>query len=237
MEKIKDAFGEKGKIGEKAAGIKEDSESSSKSNLNFFIIVGVIILLFAAIFTIKFFIRPEEVTIERMIVRTLQGDTNPETNYVYNGYVFVKVGPLWYTRWQLEGYVLNIPLHHGPLELEDIKAEGSLDERFNTGDYYITFDPYGDDFAHVAVAAGEIGRNLVEGLGAKISSACYENHSVCADKPIITCDNTNESVIYIKESDDPKILMDGNCLVLQGKDKELLKVVDRVILQLYRIMN
>jgi hypothetical protein len=131
----------------------------------------------------------------------------------------------------------NVPLHYGPLELEDVKAEGQLDERFNSPYYYITFDPYGEDFSYVAVAAGEIGRNLVEGLGVKISSACYQNHTVCAGKPIITCENTNQSVIFIKESDEPKIVMQGNCLILQGKGEELLKVVDRVILKLYGIMK
>lgn len=237
MGEIRDGHGGEQKIEEKAEEIKEDPKANSKSNLNFFIVIGVIIILFAAIFAIRIFLKPEKMTIEEMIVKTLQGDTNPETNYMYDGYVFVKVEPLWYTQWQVEDTLFNIPLHYGPLELEDIKAEGELDERFNTGHYYITFDPYGDDFAHVAVAAGEIGRNLVEGLGAKISSACYKNHSVCEGKPIITCDNTNESVIYIKEADDAKIVMDGNCLVLQGEGEELLKVVDRVILQLYGIMK
>jgi hypothetical protein len=31
--------------------------------------------------------------------------------------------------------------------------------------------------------------------------------------------------------------MQGNCLILQGKGEELLKVTDRVILQLYGIMK
>jgi hypothetical protein len=235
MEEVKDYFGKEQEDEKPAEEVKEDS--GSKSNLTFFVILGVIVMLFAAVFIVRAFIRPKSFTMEEMITRTLQGEENPETNYIYNGFVFVKVGSLWYTRWQLENYVLNVPLHYGPLELEDVKAEGQLDDRFNTGHYYITFDPYGEDFSHVAVAAGEIGRNLVEGLGAKISSACLSNHSVCEGKKIITCSNTNESVIFIKESNDAKIVMDGNCLVLQGREKELLKVTDRVILQLYGIMK
>lgn len=228
---LKDGFGEKEKE------VKEESKPESKSNLYFFIILGVIIILFAAVFAARAFIKPKVVTMDDLITKTLQGKEDPETNYMYKGYVFVKVGNLWYTKWQRDNYELNIPLHHGPLELEDIKAEGQLDERFNSNHYYLTFDPNGKDFPHVAVATGELGRNLVEGLGAKIDSACYTNHSACEGKKIITCDNTNESVIYIKESNETKIVMDGNCLVLQGKEKELLRVVDRVILQLYGIME
>lgn len=235
MEKIGDYFGEKKE--EKEEEIKEDPKEGKKANFHFLVILGVIVILFTAIFAARAFIRPKSYTMDEMIARTLQGEENPETNYLYNGFVFVKVKSLWYTQWQLENYVLNVPLHYGPLEVEDIVAEGQLDERFNSNHYYITFDPYGNDFAHVAVAAGELGRNLVEGLGAKISSACISNHTVCEDKPIITCPNTNESVIYIKESADPKIVMNGNCLVLQGTGKDLLKVTDRVILQLYGIMK
>lgn len=234
MEKVKDYFGEEENVKEE---IKDSKEAGPKGNMTFLIILGVIIVLFAAVFLTRAFIRPKSYTMDEMITRTLQGEENPETNYMYNGFVFVKVGNLWYTRWQLENYVLNVPLHYGPLEIEDVKAEGQLDERFSSDHYYITFDPHGEDFSHVAVAAGEIGRNLVEGLGAKISSACISNHPVCEGKPIITCSNTNESVIFIKESDDAKIVMDGNCLTLQGREKELLKVTDRVILQLYGIMK
>ena len=217
---------------------EEEEINEKKSNKNFLIIIGVIFILFIAVFSIKLFIKPKIVTIDGMITKTLQGETNPETNYMYNGYVFVKVRNLWYTKWQYEDNILNIPLHYGPLELEDVIAEGELDERFNTGKYYITFDPLGEDFAHVAVAAGELGLNLVKGMGAKITAACIQNDSnVCIDRAIITCDNTNESVIYIKESEDPGIIMDGNCLILQGNEMELLKVVDRVVLQLYGIME
>ncbi|MBW2992534.1 hypothetical protein KY345_04925 [Candidatus Woesearchaeota archaeon] len=216
---------------------KDDPKADSRSTLIFFIILGVIVMLFAAVFIARAFIKPKTYTMDEMIARTLQGEEDPETNYMYNGFVFVKVGNLWYTKWQLENYVLNIPLHYGPLELEDVKAEGQLDERFNSDHYYVTFDPYGEDFSHVALAAGELGRNLVEGLGIRISGACLNNHTVCKDKPIITCSNTNESVIFFKESDEAKIVMDGNCLILQGKDMELLKVTDRVILQMYGIMK
>jgi len=215
----------------------EDKDTKSISNLTFFVIIGIIVVLFVAVFAARVFIKQKVYTMDEMIARTLQGEENPETNYKYNGYVFVKVGTLWYTQWQLENYVLNIPLHYGPLELENVKAEGKLDERFNSDHYYITFDPYGNDFAHVAVAAGEIGRNLVEGFGANISSACLSNHTVCVDKPIITCNNTNEAVIYIKESEEAKIVMGGNCLIIQGKGTELFKVADRVILSLYGIMK
>jgi hypothetical protein len=215
----------------------EDPNASSKANIYFFAAICIIILLFAAIFAVRIFIKQEDNTVDGMIAKTLRGEENPETNYKYNGFVFVKVGPLWYTKWQYKEYQLNIPLHYGPLELEDVKAEGKLDERFNTGQYYITFDPNGTDFAYVAVAAGEVGRNLVEGLGAKISSACLTNHTVCEGKPIITCENTNSSVIYIKESEDPKLVMKGNCLIIQGKGGELVKVADRVILQIYGVMK
>lgn len=237
MDDIRDGFGDFQKDEKTPEESKDDPKASSKANMYLLIGLCIIVLLFVAVFASRIFVRQEDITIEGMIAKTLEGKENPETNYMYNGFVFVKVGPLWYTQWKVDSYIFNVPLHHGPLELEDVRAEGQLDARFSTGSYYITFDPYGSDFSYVAVAAGEIGRNLVEGLGAKIKSSCYQNHTVCAGKPIITCENTNESVIFIKESEDPKIVMQGNCLVLQGKGDELLKVTDRVILQLYGIMK
>lgn len=237
MKEIRDGFGKDSGSGDDGSKDAENKEAASKSNLNFFIILGVILILFISVFALTKLVRPKVTTIDQVIANTLEGDENPETNYMYNGFVFVKVGTLWYTRWQSEGAQFSIPLHYGPLEVEDVGAEGRLDDRFNTGKYYITFDPNGEDFSHVALAAGELGRNLVEGLGMTISSACYTNHSVCDGKPIITCENTDEPVIYIKESNNPKIVMDGNCLILQGKGKELVKVVDRAILQMYGIMK
>jgi hypothetical protein len=237
MEEIDDSFGEERKETPKAEEQKEYPEAGSKANLYFLIGVGVIILLFIAIFSLKFFAKSEAVTIDDMIARTLAGDENPETNYLYNGFVFVKVGPLWYTKWKVDNYMVNVPLHFGPLELEDVSAEGQLDERFDTGSYYITFDPNGTDLTFVALSIGELGRNLVEGLGAKIASACYQNHTVCVNRSIITCENTNSSVIYVKEAEEPKIVRQGNCLILQGKGEELLKATDRAILQMYGIMK
>ena len=237
MVNINDGFGDWQKDEKTPEEPKDDPKAGSKANMYLLIGICVIVLLFIAIFALRIFVRQESVTIEDMIAKTLEGKENPKTNYMYNGFVFVKVGPLWYTQWKVDNYIFNVPLHYGPLELKVVIAEGQLDERFNTGSYYITFDPYGSDFSYVAVSAGEIGRNLVEGLGAKIKSSCYQNHTVCAGKPIITCENTNESVIFIKESNESKIVMQGNCLILQGKGEELLKVTDRVILQLYGIMK
>ena len=233
---LRDNFGGNGESKEEEAK-EEDPKSASKSNINLLIVLGVILMLFLSVFAVKLFIKPKNITIEGMFVRTLEGKTNPETNYMYNGYAFVKVGPLWYTKWQVDEYLLNIPLHHGPLELENITAEGKLDERFNSGSYYITFEPYSEDLTSIALAAGEIGRNLVEGFAAKIKSACAANHTGCGTKPIITCENTNSSVIYIKESNESKIVMKGNCLVIEGKGEDLIKAADRVILQIYGIMK
>ena len=172
MEEIKDYFGKKEPEEKEQQEEKkeEDPKRNSKSNFNFFIILGVIAILFISVFAARYFIKQKTYTMDDIIAKTLKGEENPETNYKYNGFVFVKVGPLWYTQWQLDNYLVNVPLHYGPLELKDVKAEGSLDERFSSNHYYITFDPEGEDFAHVALAAGEIGRNLVEGLGAKIRS-------------------------------------------------------------------
>jgi hypothetical protein len=239
MDEIKESFNDENKPEPAAEEPKEEPEAASKANLYFLIGVGVIIILFAAVFALKFFARNEIVTIDDMIAKTLAGDENPETNYMYNGYVFVKVGPLWYTKWRYGIYEANIPLHYGPLELEDIYAEGQLDERFDSGHYYITYDPNTTDAAYVAIAISEIGRNLIEGLGAGISYACSHDDTACANanRPVITCENTNSSVIYAKESEEPKIVRQGNCLVLQGRGEDLLKVTDRAILQMYGIMK
>jgi len=72
-------------------------------------------------------------------------------------------------------------------------------------------------------------------------SACDRNATnittACNDIPIITCDNTNDIVVYYKESDELNVEYRDNCIIISGKEFDLVKGVDRVLFNLYGIME
>ena len=160
-------------------------------------------------------------------------------DYYYKGkFHFVKDGGLWKTEITFGNKFINIPLHYSPRDLENVSLEGEVDSRFiNSSKLYITFDPR-DNIGYVALATSELSLNLVQGMNIGVIAACAANSTeACYSRPIVTCNSTDNGVIYIKEAKEPKIIMDGNCITLQGKGTHLVRAVDRLLLKWYRIMD
>tara|TARA_Y100000310_G_scaffold332444_1_gene408034 strand:+ start:9178 stop:9870 length:693 start_codon:yes stop_codon:yes gene_type:complete len=192
----------------------------------FLTMVVVIIISLAILFSIRFFFGDEKY---------------PE--YTYNGFTFRKIAGLWHTEWQLEDKVYSIHLRYGPRESEDVPV-------YTTEEYvelnpsrttYLTSDP-GYNKAYVALASSEIALNLANTFGVIPIGACTENgtYPACSTRPIVTCDNTEDSeaaVIYIKEDDENKIIVDGNCLTIQGRGEDIVKAADKVIWLWYGIIR
>ncbi|MDO8740556.1 MAG: hypothetical protein Q7J54_03190 [Candidatus Woesearchaeota archaeon] len=204
---------------------KEETEKfdEKKTTRVFLIAIIALIIVFALIFSVKYFYSKEE---------SLQ-------EYKYGAYKFTKIGGMWYTQIQNENNIFNIPLHYNPGEVKNISVVGKIDDRFNfSKSIYLTSDPAESGAGYIALAAAELSLNMVQGLGLLPVAACSENKTIyCAERPIINCTNTDEPVIYLKENDKAEVELKGNCVVINGKDVDLVRSTDRLLYQLYRIMK
>jgi hypothetical protein len=151
----------------------------------------------------------------------------------YNGFEFRNVGGLWRTAWERDGQPYELDFRYNPSEVEDIPVEGSIDHRFQLQATYLTFDPSeGEtkDNSQVALAAIEISRKLVDPFERDVVAACTRNETeACASRPIMKCSDTNNSIIYLKQAAEAKIILSGNCVTLQGAGDGIVRAADRAL--------
>ena len=227
---------EKDDISDKNASEEKDVEENKKNNswLNSIILVLVIIAILGLILIgIKMFKPP---TVEDWIEEIIEkGET--EHGYMYNGFVFVNYDDLLHTQLQRGDFLFNLHFHYSPAHVDQVIVEGSLDPELDTSEFYVTFDPDEDNISLIGVAMSELSLNLVKGLGTKITPACYINSTeACYDRPIITCDNTEEAVFFVKSGIETKVTLDENCIILEGPGEELYRSVDKVLFDFYGII-
>ncbi|MFC1728647.1 hypothetical protein ACFLZ7_04275 [Nanoarchaeota archaeon] len=167
-------------------------------------------------------------------------------SYEYNGFEFTKIGKMWYTEVQKFGtdkvYVLE--LRNDPKSLEDLPVERDpksflrLMEEYDLNGAYITFDPTESNLTYIALTAADISSNLAKVLDITPVGACTKNETeACSTRPIVTCDTENSMVILIKKSEQAKITMDDNCLIVEGQEEELTKASNKLLLIWYNVMN
>ncbi len=160
----------------------------------------------------------------------------------YNGFDFVNVEGVWRTEWEREGQPYELDFRFNPKEVEDIPVTGKTDFRFQFETIYLTIDPTGEErtpeTAYLNLAAVELSRKLVEPFERNVTAACTRNETdACASRPIITCENTNSSVIYLKLADEARIILNGNCAVIQGKGEGIVRAADKALFQWLKIMD
>lgn len=159
----------------------------------------------------------------------------------YNGFEFYEIENMWYTQWQLEDKIFTLPLRHNPLEVEDVEIHGQLQKSFNRKNVYITFDPRNSsetNFTILSLAAAELSLSMTKVMQVNaIASCAYDVPGVCQDRPIVTCEDKDKSVILISDVGTPEILLHGDCVILKGYNMDLLKSVDRFLYQWYGIMK
>jgi len=221
----------------------EPKEVSLKSDRTLILGVILLVILFASIFGIRYFNQETPETIEDLHILNLKGKLKPDQGYVYGGlHSFVRFEDLWYTQLMSPQGTrqYNIQFRYGPNELEDIDIEGKLDSNlFNkvTG-YYVTFDPTGQDFSHVALAVSDFNQHMINIFFKQPIAACDRNETfACRDRPIITCDNTDGIVLYVKEANHTRVEYDENCIIVEGNGFDLLKGIDRVLFDFYGVME
>lgn len=226
----------------------KDEDKGKNTSKTFFIALGIFAVILLGIFLIPHFFNKEPVTLSEAHQENLKEGKDTDTQYVYNGYSFVYYDGLWYTQIynQLSNDTYNIPIHFGPKNLTDIIMAGDLNEFFagvsrsnisnGTKRYYLTFDPNDTNMGYIALANGELSQNLVKTFNIAPVSACTTEDNQCASVPIITCNTTDQPVIYLKSGTPTVIYAEGNCLTIQGEGPELVRAVDRFLLKLYNIM-
>ena len=219
-----------------------EKESKKSDKVLIFLILGLILII-AAFFSFRFFMQELPETLDEYHLLNLKGKLDPDLGYLYNDvYSFIFFDDLWYTQLKSPGgtRLYNMALRYGPRDLEDIRINGKLDlDLFNDAvDYYVTFNPVGNDFSHVALAVGDFNTHMTNIFFKSPIPACDRNETAdCSVLPIITCDNTDKVVLYVKEANETNVYYDDNCIVIEGSGFELVKGVDRVLLNLYDIME
>ncbi len=225
---------------ETMADAEEPKKSSEKTLL---ISIAVIVLLFIAIFAYTAISKQEPKTLEELHVLNLKGKLKPEQGYTYKGaYSFITFDNLWYT--QLTSpkgtKIYSLALRYSPKDLKDIVIEGNLNAEFfnNQSEFFVTFNPAGKDFSSIGLAVADFNTHMSKVFEKKPIAACDRNETEpCKTRPIVTCDNADKLVLYIKESERLRAYYNDNCIVVEGNGFDLVKGVDRILYNLYNIMG
>lgn len=206
---------------ENGADSTDDSKDSDSMK---FLIIGLVVIVVA-------------IAAGFAIVKYLPQKQNTEV-FTYNNFLFTKLGGLWWTQVQKGNTIYDVSLHYSPKEVENITVNGSLDSRFNRAGVYLAFDPTVEEQKYVALAAGQLSLNLARAIEMTPVAACTKNITdACANRPIVTCDNTDLPVIFLDITQDARVLLSGNCIIVSGKDREILRAAERLLYYWYGIVN
>jgi len=157
-------------------------------------------------------------------------DENNSNSINYNGFEFVKQNGFWNLNLNGVNYVFS----YNPKEIQDISDILGIS---NTELNVKNLDNYKRRILYIhsedGAAFSEIRNNLFPAHTQGVQSACLEGE-ICADEnlPIKTCD---ENFIIIKESEEEKIVQDNNCVFIEGKKENLLKLTDSFLFEILGI--
>ena len=169
----------------------------------------------------------------------MKGEPFQTSGVEYNYFRFEEIGGLWQTNIQLENQVYEGTFRFNPTQVEDVYVAGNF-SGFHSSPIYITFDPDAgkEQFKYLALASAELTLHVVRGLNFTVVGACTKNETdACFERPIVTCDDVDKSVIYLKSEAPAQITLSSHCVVLNGNEMDLLKSVDRLLFQWYKIMK
>ncbi len=226
--------------------IIEKEKDTKKMLMMVAIILGIFILAFVS-FRL-FYPRNEVVTLDDLHRLNIEGNPSGD-DYMYNGYSFVYADGMWYTQVQRENQLWDIPLHFSPKDMENITISGHFNLPKNKTNVYITYNPIDKNPKKFEALGGlELGLNMVKSFGVVPIAACDRNKAdnefdqieidkACKDRPIVTCNDKDKAVVYLKQEEPTHIEMKGDCVVLQGKEWDLIRAIDKFILVWYGIMT
>lgn len=215
-------------------------QNDSKSVL---ILIGVLLAVFvvaiAGFKAYNHFTAAGIVLLDDLHQQNLDGELDSDEGYVYNGYSFVKADGLWWTEVEVKNRIIKIPLHYGPLEVENVPVTGKLAPEFNQGDkIYIAIDPTVNYDKYYTLALMELNNNILQGVNRNLEAACSEENPVCENRTVVNCENTkNVPVVQLSVDDQPSIHLGGTCIKITGRGEDLVKSVDRVLYGWYKVFD
>jgi len=202
--------------------IEDKKNPQSEITQIIIIAIALIAIIFFTVFVYQKFFAPQKPEVEQ---------------YTFNNFVFTKKQNMWETQVQVGNKLITLPLHYTPHDVRHVYIGGMLNESFNEGPLYITFDPDEENLTNVALAAAELSINLAQGMNRDLIAACSKNITEsCQTHPIVDCDS-NVSVIYLKHGPTPFVKLDDNCIVITGEGEDLIRAVDKLLYFWYGIIK
>ena len=126
-----------GEMPEKKTQTAKEEPKEAKFRSDRIMIIGAVllILLFAAVFGVRYFTQEQPQTIDDLHQLNFKGKLKPDQGYLYKDvYSFVKFDDLWYMQLASpkKTRLYNVQFRYGPKEVEDIKISG-LEEQYLNG--------------------------------------------------------------------------------------------------------
>ena len=156
------------------------------------------------------------------------GSGNEVETYRYKDKVFINTGYGWSA--DING--LKITIETDPKELDSIEVPDVNVAQLNSGQkVYMTVNPEQDGMVKSISYFNTYVRPFVS---VRWITACTIDNEKCGDAPIRTCSDATSTVkvIQFEENNETKITYNNNCLIVQGKEPELTRYTDRIILKM-----
>ena len=194
-------------------------------------VVGILLCILVIV-GLRFLFGTGFITINNLHNLNIEGEES-EINYIYNGFSFIRIDPLWYTKVSAKGNIYNIPFRFGPREVEHIPIDM---QKFSAKIVFLTMDP--ELTSRVAIAPIEIGRILgnkydllnipVKSALTKIPEGKLQDYN---DTIIKTCEDATEveAVFLFISGNKTMVYEENNCVIIQGvSDDDIIKAADRL---------
>lgn len=152
-----------------------------------------------------------------------RGTDNDNTNKIeYNDFEFVGQGDYWILSLNNENFIFN----YNPEEVERVEGNLNSINNYYNKPLYI--------FSENNNAEAEIYQNLFyyNKLVQRMQKACPEDEKCAEDIPTKNCE---DNFIIIKESDLSRIYQQENCVFIEGKQEDLLKLTDEFLFKILGI--
>ena len=153
------------------------------------------------------------------------GDEETDEEAVeYNGDYFYKTNNFWI----LQKGSFTFSFSNNPLEIEEINSSLNPLNSYSGKPLYI----YSED----GLAEGEIMRNLhpqYNSIVQRLQPACIEGKPCEGNYPLKTC---SDNFIIIKEGETNSLTQEENCVFIEGKKEDLVKISDEFLFKILGII-
>jgi len=181
------------------------------------------------------------ISITSLLILKVTNKDNPD-KYVYNNFrVFKNQDFIGYT---IIGYLKQQPyyfrIRNDPKKTENITLQGNIrDLILKKPTIYLTMKP--NLTSKTVIAALEISNIISRKLGIfnRETIGAITSHVPKNPTPVITCKNVNSTanVIHFKLSDETKVYLENNCIIVQGTNEwEIIRAADRLVYHMLQVI-